>query len=237
MYKDINVNGEIMDLPSVSQIVGIIDKSSALMYWSAKLAAEYIKNNKTHFEDHTHSFDNICQDAITAYKNDTSKEIGTEVHKQIEILIKKGIEYQIEHEFPIVPEVYNCCTAFLDWIILNKVEVIETEKTLVNFQYGFAGTCDAVAIINGTKYIIDWKTSKDIYPEYALQLAAYRMTEGNNLNVAILRLDKETGEYEFKDMTKHIDKKEKAFLCLLDFYYHEKKRKLKNNKWVKEIWK
>jgi len=223
-----------MDLPSVSQIIGQIDKSSALMYWSAKLAVEYIKNNKAHFEDHTHAFDNICQDAITAYKNDTSKEIGTEVHLQIDQYIKsKGIEFaRFSHE-----KVENCFKAFIDWLSLNKIEFIETEKTLVNTKYGFAGTCDAIAIINGTKYLVDWKTSKSIYPEYALQLAAYRLTEGNNLNVAILRLDKETGEYEFKDMTKHIEKKEQAFLSLLDFYYREKKRKLKNNKWVKELWK
>lgn len=233
MYKDININGEIMDLPSVSQIVGQIDKSSPLMYWSAKLAVEHIKNNKAHFEDHTHAFDNICQDAITAYKNDTSKEIGTEVHNVIEDHIKTGSAY-----ISMINEsVNNCVSAFYDWITLNKVEFIETEKTLVNSVYGYAGTCDAIAIINGTKYILDWKTSKAIYPEYALQLAAYRLTEGNNLNVAVLRLDKETGDYEFKDMTKHIEKKEQAFLSLLDFYYREKKRKLKNNKWVTEVWK
>jgi len=232
MYKDLNNNGVIMDFPSVSQIVGLLDKSAALMFWAAKCAVDYIKENRSKFDEHAHAFDNICSDAVTAYKNDQSKEIGTEVHKQIEKFIKKEFDFKAPRE----AEVDNCLTAFSDWFDINNVEIIETEKTLIHFDLGYAGTCDAVAIINGTKYIIDWKTSKSIYPEYALQLAAYRIAEGNNLSVAVLRLDKETGEYEFKDMSKHIEQKEKAFINLLDFFYNEKKRKLKNNTIVKNIW-
>ena len=133
--------------------------------------------------------------------------------------------------------VKNCFLAFLDWYESNNVEVLETEKSLITDKYCYAGTCDMIAIVNGKKYLIDLKTSKAIYSDYKLQLAAYRIIYGEDINVAILRLDKEYGDYEFKDFTKNIENSEKAFLSLLDYYYYAAKRRLKNNPKVKEIWK
>ncbi len=42
-------------------------------------------------------------------------------------------------------------------------------------KYGYAGTMDAVMEIEGKTYIVDFKTSKDIFDDYLLQAAAYKM--------------------------------------------------------------
>ena len=71
-------------------------------------------------------------------------------------------------------------------------------------KYKYAGTVDAVAKINGRVCVIDFKTSKKIYKPYHLQVTAYaqaiKRIDGLGrwpLGI-ILRLDKETGEYEQK---------------------------------------
>ena len=53
----------------------------------------------------------------------------------------------------------------------------------------------------------------------------------------VLRLDKITGQPEFKDYSEGYERKLGAFLALVEFYYKDKKRRLKNNPKVKENWK
>jgi|GEM_PF-5374228 len=47
--------------------------------------------------------------------------------------------------------------------------------------------------------------------------------------MGILRLDKDTGLPEWKDYSDKYETKLISFLSLLDYYYKDKKRRLKNN--------
>lgn len=49
----------------------------------------------------------------------------------------------------------------------------DSEFTCFSDQYGYAGTGDAEVTIRGVTYIMDFKTGKRVWPEVALQLAAY----------------------------------------------------------------
>jgi ATP-dependent exoDNAse (exonuclease V) beta subunit len=40
-------------------------------------------------------------------------------------------------------------------------------------RHRYAGAIDALAYREGELVALDWKTSKGLYPEYALQVAAY----------------------------------------------------------------
>ena len=91
--------------------------------------------------------------------------------------------------------------AFLEWKDEHKLRPIALEKTV----YGncWAGTLDYLGFFNGKLYVIDFKTSKAIYPsDMGPQIAAYRSTEEGVLGSGILRLDKETGLPEWKDFSK-----------------------------------
>lgn len=56
-------------------------------------------------------------------------------------------------------------------------EILASEATVYNPAESYAGTLDLIAGIGGRRFLIDIKTGKDIYPDVALQLAAYRYAE------------------------------------------------------------
>jgi len=128
---------------------------------------------------------------------DEALEIGNATHKFCESFIKQ--EYN-ELEGDLTPS----CEAFLKWYAWSDAEFLDAERKIYCDKFKYAGTVDAVAKINGRVCVIDFKTSKKIYKPYHLQVAAYcqavKRMDGLRkwpLGV-ILRLDKETGEFEQK---------------------------------------
>jgi hypothetical protein len=67
-----------------------------------------------------------------------------------------------------------CVKSFLDWRDAVKPEVIATETTIFSDIHGYAGTVDLVCRIDGVPYVVDFKTSKQVWKEYELQVSAYR---------------------------------------------------------------
>ena len=218
-------------------------------------------NARGQYELATCAFNMLLKQAKKEYK-EVSKDaidIGTQVHDAIEQYIKTGQDLRGE----LKPEVENGFIAFLEWEADNVDKWLESEIKLVNYEDGYAGTYDGTFIHKkGYTVLVDFKTSKAIYDEYWLQNAAYREArnklEGEhtiifergkggtftyNLDnihidkVAVLRLDKETGMPEYKERKENrMHNDYMAFKSLVDHYYYAKKRRLKNNHIVKEIW-
>ena len=62
---------------------------------------------------------------------------------------------------------------------MMKPDVIASEITVFNREHLYAGTLDLLAVMpDGKRYVIDWKTAKAAWPEYSLQIEAYRMADG-----------------------------------------------------------
>lgn len=222
-----------VEYPSVTTILGILGKGDALNYWAAGCTVDYIVKNLEVLESgDIHRIEDVLKKAKSAFKTvgTEAMAIGTEVHKAIEAWVKKKEDYR-GHNL----NVQNALLGFHDWEHKNNVEWLHNEITVIDEVNCYAGTADAVAMINGIKYLVDFKTSKAIYDEYRFQLAAYKYALQFEVEaVAVLRIDKETGEFDFKDLTKDIDVKYSAFLDLLRFYYKSAKRRLKNNKRAEE---
>ena len=72
------------------------------------------------------------------------------------------------------------------WYEKYQPDIQFVETTVISTDHGYAGTLDSIMVIDGRTLIVDFKTSKDSYPEHQLQLAAYR-------HANILALDKTTG--------------------------------------------
>ncbi len=248
-------NGE--QYPSVSTIIGQLDKSGALIPWALNCFESKLKE----LLQSGMAIDEAITTAKRDYKNvsETALDIGSQVHNAIEQYIKTGRDLSGE----LMPEVANGFIAFLEWE-KNNVEIwLESEIKVVNDQAGYGGTYDAIFLDkNGQTVIVDFKTSSAIYDEYWLQISAYRIaremmygeytiefergeTATFNFDLprieidksAILRLDKKTGmpEYVIRDDIKSAHDY-LAFLTLTDFYYQHKKRRLKGNHIVKQIW-
>ena len=123
---------------------------------------------------------------------------------------------------PKQEEAVNSIEAFKDWVSQNVVEWKSSEEKLFNRKYRYAGTVDARAIINGEYCVIDWKTSKAVYPEYHLQVAAYAKAVEDIHGIPvdatyILRCDKATGRFEAVRSTA-IEENFQAFLAALTLH-------------------
>jgi len=97
-----------------------------------------------------------------------SADEGTRVHEAVEAILtgKKP-----EHDEDIAPSI----EAFKKFLEKGNMEVDAewVERRVVNFNDRYAGTVDAMALIDGKFGVMDIKTSQGIYRDYNLQTAAY----------------------------------------------------------------
>jgi len=120
-------------------------------------------------------------------------EWGAAAHEIIERMLQ-GEAVRVEARIAISIE------AFEGWRQENSVKLADSdhsiEERVFDLQYGYAGTVDIVAEVNGSVGIIDLKTSSSISREHFLQTAAYlnayNKTRGKAVPCAkrwILRID------------------------------------------------
>ena len=93
--------------------------------------------------------------------------------------------------------------AYVKWKNDQKdYQILKQELIMVSEKLRIGGACDVLARLNGELVIIDYKTSKYCYPEFKAQLGCYThmyeelQPKAKISRGIILRLDKETGEYE-----------------------------------------
>lgn len=229
---------EDISYPSVTTVLGILDKSNALLPWAVNCCVKYIEDALR--DDADRHDDATILETIQKAKyewrkvKDEAADIGSEIHNLIEKYIKEGKDAIGE----LRPEVENGFLAFLEWESENITQWVESESTVYSTEHGFAGTLDAVAEMkDGRTLLIDFKSSKGFYDGYGKQISAYAIAykerTGKDIDGGgVLRLDKVTGNPEWKDYSENMEQKGDAFLKLLEFYYADKKRRLKNNPFV-----
>tara|TARA_S200002703_G_C3770826_1_gene237313 strand:- start:349 stop:1005 length:657 start_codon:yes stop_codon:yes gene_type:complete len=125
-------------------------------------------------------------------------EIGTLAHLLCENYIKEEETDLDDYSKNQIKAAELCFEAFKEWDSQFKPEYVESEIKLIDDDLRVGGTCDLILKIDGKLYIGDLKSSKGLYSEFIVQLAAYRhMYEkqtGNKLEGGrLLRLDK-TGQ-------------------------------------------
>ena len=177
--------------PSVTKILQCIDKP-ALRYWFGKEVYLAMIKDPTLAQ----------QEALSApYRtSDKAKMRGTTIHSIIEAYKKTGAVID-----SVPKELKGYAEAFYSWANDNKLEVIESEKTIVNKEHQFAGTLDLLVKLNGKgTWILDIKTGKDIYMEAHLQLSAYFNSQSKATRMGILLL-KEDGKYKFEEVTDNFE--------------------------------
>jgi len=184
-------------LSGVTSYTGLIDKSRVLLKWAENLSRDFLKQRLGERLDET-----IIEEAVTQHqkKKEDAADTGKLVHNWIETYIKNKIA---NGELPIYPQdekAMNGIIAFLKWEADNKVQWLDSEKIVYSKKYQYVGTADAIAIINGIKYLVDFKTGKGIYRDAKYQIAGYILAYGEETNDwldgVILHFDKEVGDFE-----------------------------------------
>ena len=150
-------------VPSITNVIGVLNKP-ALPRWAAKVVAEQAVAMRD-------SLPNLApEEAVDLLKgapwrsSGRAANRGTTIHAYLEARLH-GLEPEV-----LEGEAVKYRKAAEAWLDEWQPEVIATELTV--FDKGYAGTGDLWCKVDGETRIVDFKTSKAIYPEAALQLAA-----------------------------------------------------------------
>jgi hypothetical protein len=133
---------------------------------------------------------------------DAAARRGTEVHKLAHRLI-------LGEDVTPPDELRGHVDAYISFLDQWEPQELLVETTVASKRWNYAGTLDVVAdLADGQRWLYDLKTTRSgVYPENALQLAAYRHAEwllaGDGTAVPMLPVDqagvvwlRDSGDYE-----------------------------------------
>ena len=123
-------------------------------------------------------------------------DFGTQAHILIDQIVQR-----LEPEIPA--EMVTVVENFATWRREAGLDIQMSEMMVYSAKYRYAGAMDAVATRDGQLVALDWKTSNGLYPEYALQVAAYakaleEMTGQTVTEAWAIRFGKTTPEFEVR---------------------------------------
>ena len=166
---------------SVTTILDIIHKQ-ALIPWAKRTVAEFAV--ETYLQGNLDSLIRTKgREAAAAYlaslpdyERNTAASLGTAVHRLADMAARG---HQIDGEgFQISEQAQPYVDAFRSFLgRYSASNIVSSEKAVISFSEGYAGTYDFLLMLNGELWLVDVKTSKGLYPETGLQLAAYGNAE------------------------------------------------------------
>lgn len=161
--------------PGVTSVLNMIGKPF-LQHWAAKLVAEYAVDNIGAMVQLALAGDR--QGAIDlakgAPRRNTAEaaDTGTAAHEAFERMAK-GLG-----PGRITPNIQPYVDHFARFLDEKQPEFVFLEETVWSDTYGYAGSFDSYAVIDGKRYFVDNKTTRSgIHPEVGIQLAAYRYSD------------------------------------------------------------
>lgn len=193
----------------VTSVLGFLD-SAWKEYWYKNLAK---------------SCSNPMEEADRIGKE--SGAFGTAVHEIVEAHLLK---HPLEKVY--TPRQLQCAGTLIQWLTEAGAEVLMVdgrpaiEFEVVSESLGLIGHLDAVLTIDGTPWLIDWKTSSKMRKTFPLQKAAYakmlQIQYGINVNDgATLRVDRDpsvAAQFEVKEYHGLLDVYWDVYKSGLDFY-------------------
>lgn len=165
------------ELPSVTTVLEILHKP-ALMEWVGRVTAEeaYILKDLPGAEDLTLDEWSRHLRERRFQVRDKAAEVGTGVHLYADMAPRASESDSAAFNIPDgwIPYV-EAFRRFLDRFSASNI--LSSEKSVFSLGDGYGGTYDFLMMIDGELWLIDIKTSKGVYPETGLQLAAYSHAE------------------------------------------------------------
>lgn len=164
------IDGELY--PRVTKILGHMPKP-ALVPWAAKAVAEFAVTHRENWQNLPPEAAIRMLKTEPIQQRDDAAAAGTAVHKAIEAHLGGMGPPQLGSERELA--LYS---AALAWLHDHQPKIHASELTVFSDDpEKYAGTLDLWCEIAGEPYICDFKTSKGVYPEYALQLHLYRSAD------------------------------------------------------------
>jgi len=159
------------ELPGVTTILNAVLAKPALVGWAARMSAEYVVD---HWDELTEMQPSARLKAVRGATDRTSKSAmarGTRIHEMGERLVH-GLKVDVP-DADVGP-----VEAYAHYLDTWHVVPLFTETTVAHRLYQYGGTLDLIGTdIRGLTFLGDIKTGSGVYPDVALQLAAYRYAE------------------------------------------------------------
>jgi len=158
--------GDEVALISVTQVVGSLAKPG-LDKWAVDTALKRVREGYRPGMAEEELKSLLEEAASTPFKRASeAASTGSSVHGWIEDYLAGK-----KPSFPEEPEVQKPVEAFLSWY-KKAPEVWFSERAVAHVPEGFAGRVDLVL---KPGIVVDFKTSKAVYPEYFLQVGGYAL--------------------------------------------------------------
>ncbi len=156
---------------SVTNVLQMLAKP-ALITWAAKTASALVL-------DDPERYDTVQKAVGGLYAGrDDAGERGTEAHSIADHYATKIWQ---QKDVSVTDQVFGSINPYRPGIEsffnIMHPDVLFSEVNVYSRKHGYAGTSDLIAEIGGDVWLVDWKTSKAVYPDMALQLAAYANAE------------------------------------------------------------
>ncbi|GAB2572583.1 hypothetical protein GCM10027168_01750 [Streptomyces capparidis] len=180
--------------PGVTSVVSMLPKPF-LNFWYARMTAELAVDSLPFVaqmaeRDRQGAIDYL-KGAARRYTK-TRADVGSDAHDLFERMIRGAdrlTERDARGEFVtrVHPDLEPYRERFADFLAAVNPELVRAEDVAWSDQHDYAGSFDAVLRVwlddhgkatpdrSGTPHLLiaDWKTSKDTYPDVALQMSAY----------------------------------------------------------------
>lgn len=170
-------NGESSSCVGVTTILGVADKSMALVPWAAKVTAEYTlkmvsklslagmkrwEKEKKPIELRSEMILKRCKKQWR-FERDKAGDLGTRFHALME---DPGLE---------VPEDLKIAMSSANlWLKNTKLKLVKGRTMVISEKYGFGGEWDGLFKNDkGACVVVDFKSGKRLYDSAAAQVAAY----------------------------------------------------------------
>lgn len=169
--------------PGVTSIVGMLPKPF-LTFWAAKMTAEAAVDNL----DAVRSIAANDRDGAVDYLKGSHRrytkaraDVGSMAHDAFERMMNG------EHVGHVHPDISRHVRNFSEFMAAVNPELVRAEDVAWSDTHEYAGSFDAILRVwldeagmptpdrSGTPHVImvDYKTSKSVYPDVALQMSAY----------------------------------------------------------------
>lgn len=187
VYK--NADGK--RVPGVTTILGLLNKP-ALLKWAWQCGKDGLELERT---------------------RQVAADVGTVAHALCEAHLR-GLELERSNiAADIIGKAETSFLRFLDWWDRERLSVVHSELQMVSEAWQVGGTLDILATRpDGKVVLVDLKTSKGIYDEMLIQVAAYAAMYEETHAVAvdecfIVRIGKEdSDDLEIRTVTKRAER-------------------------------
>lgn len=222
---------ELGKLPSVTTVVGLLDKSAPLVHWAVNKEREYLHQALMEVltDPKVVNRDQVWELMLEKLQGIKQADKLKEEAATVGGILHEAATYLLRYRDP-PPElladerVRIASAALIKWRDQVEFRLVDSEQVVFSRAYRYAGRLDVVGFVEGVMTLLDLKTANRLYQQHLIQLSAYATAYEESRPVLygadfrplrrllLIKLGKDEPIWEPYDAT---NQRESAFRCFL----------------------